>query len=99
MQIPTQTEMGEWVDWAKSVPDAKILDLANTDMSLDPLRLFGRDGSSDGAVAADAVAERVPTSEQEVVLGEVRGYLARPKRVFIDRIPAVAQGRRMNPPL
>ena len=97
MQIPTQTEMGEWVNWAKSVPDAKILDLANTDMSLDPLHLFGRDGSS--AVAADAAAERVPTSEQEVVLGEVRGYLARPKRVFIDRIPAVAQGRRMNPPL
>lgn len=77
--VPDRTEMGEWANWAKSVTDAKIVDVANPDLSLDPLRLFGRDGSRMALSLLTPLLNVSPTSEQGVLLGEVLdpGYLTR----------------------
>ena len=77
--VPDRTEMGEWAKWATSVTDAKIVDVADPDLSLDPLRLFGREGSRMALSLLTPLLNVSPTSEQGVLLGEVldAAYLAR----------------------
>lgn len=77
--VPDRTEMGEWATWAQSVTDAKIVDVANPELSLDPLRLFGRDGSRMALSLLTPLLNVSPTSEQGVLLGEVLdpAYLAK----------------------
>lgn len=77
--VPDRTEMGEWAAWAQSVTDAKIVDVANPDLSLDPLRLFGRDGCRMALSMLTPLLNVAPTSEEGVLLGEVldAAYLAR----------------------
>ncbi len=77
--VPDRTEMGEWARWAQSVTDPKVVDVADPDLSLDPLRLFGRNGSRMALSLLTPLLNLSPTSEQGVLLGEVLdpSYLAR----------------------
>lgn len=39
--VPDRTAMGEWSHWAQAVTEAVVIDIADPQVSLDPLRLYG----------------------------------------------------------
>jgi AAA domain-containing protein len=70
--VPDRTEMGEWAKWAGSVADAKIVDVVNPALSLDPLRLFGlEEGSRMARAFLGPLLNLSPTSEQGVLMADV----------------------------
>ena len=70
--IPDRTEMGEWAKWAGSVAAAKIVDVVQPSLSLDPLRLFGlEEGSRMARAFLGPLLNLSPTSEQGVLLADV----------------------------
>ncbi|MCA0296946.1 MAG: ATP-binding protein [Actinobacteria bacterium] len=70
--VPDRTEMGEWAQWARSITQAKIVDVVNPDLSLDPLRLFGIGVGSRMALSfLTPLLNFAPTSDQGVLLADV----------------------------
>ena len=70
--VPDRTKMGEWAQWARSVTEAIIIDVAEPDVSLDPLRLFGVTiGSRITQSFLTPLLNISPTSDRGVLLSEV----------------------------
>jgi len=67
-----RTKMGEYANWAHSVTDAIVVDIAEPTISLDPLRLFG---PAAGARIAQSfltpLTKITPTSELGLLLSDV----------------------------
>jgi hypothetical protein len=78
--VPDRTPMGEWAQWATSVTEATIVDVAEPTVSLDPLRLFGPVvGSRITQSFLTPLLDISPTSDRGVLLSEVLDpdYLAK----------------------
>ena len=76
--VPDRTEMGEWAQWAKSLTQAKIVDVVDPQLSLDPIRLFGIEVGSRMALSfLTPLLNVAPTSDHGVLLADVldAGYL------------------------
>lgn len=70
--IIDRTEKGEWADWADSMTKAVVVDTANPQLSLDPLRIFGpRLGSQIMQSFLTPLINVSPTSERGVLLSDV----------------------------
>lgn len=70
--VPDRTEMGEWARWAQSITQAKVVDVVNPSLSLDPLRLFGTTiGSRMVQSFLTPLLNVAPTSDHGVLLAEV----------------------------
>lgn len=77
--IPDRTQQGEWARWARSITQAIVIDLADPDVSLDPLRLFGpKIGSRVTQSFLTPLLNIAPTSDRGVLLSDVLdpAYLA-----------------------
>src|SRR5699024_7626114 len=78
--IADRTAKGEWATWAEHLVQAVVVNTAEPDVSLDPLRLFGPQvGSRILQTFLTPLLNVRPTSERGVLLAEVTdpGYLAR----------------------
>lgn len=74
-----RTPVGEYANWATSVTDATVVDIADPAVSLDPLRLFDVDRAAGAAISfLTPLLNISPTSERGVLLSDVlnRTYLA-----------------------
>lgn len=67
-----RTKMGEWAHWARSVTEAIVIDIAEPEVSLDPLRLFGITiGSRITQSFLTPLLNIAPTSDRGVLLSEI----------------------------
>lgn len=70
--IADRTEKGEWADWASSLTAAVVVDTAEPELSLDPLRIVGpRLGSRMMQSFLTPLLNVAPTSERGVLLSDV----------------------------
>lgn len=77
--VPDRTAMGEWAEWAASVTKATVVDIADPQVSLDPLRMYGPIvGSRITQSFLTPLLNVSPTSERGVLLADVLdpNYLA-----------------------
>lgn len=63
--VPDRTVMGEWAYWASEVTDATIVDIAEPEVSLDPLRMYGPKVGGRIAQSFMTTLLRVPPTEPE----------------------------------
>lgn len=67
-----RTVMGEWAHWAESVTSATVVDIADPEVSLDPLRMYGPSiGSRITQSFLTPLLNISPTSERGVLLADV----------------------------
>ena len=74
-----RTVMGEWAQWAQSVPNAVVVDVSAPALSLDPLRVFGPQiGARITQTFLTPLLNVAPTSPRGVLLSDVLdpAYLA-----------------------
>lgn len=70
--IADRTAKGEWADWAGALTRAVVVNAADPDLSLDPLRVFGpREGSRIMQTFLTPLLNVRPTSERGVLLSDV----------------------------